>query len=78
MSNSVSYQTIYSNQIYLNSNLADIKLNGTYKSNVAFFFKDVLKSGKSQMIIVSVYLNWNNRFQQQLDAFCFISSVCFC
>ena len=44
---SVSYQTIYQHQIYLNSNLADIKLNGTYKSNVAFFFKDVLKLKKN-------------------------------
>lgn len=45
----VSYQTIYSTQIYLNSRLADIYLNGTLKSNCAFFFKDVLKIQKNTL-----------------------------
>ena len=42
--NLISYQSIYSNQIYLNSGLGDIYLNGSKKSNIAFFFKDVLKN----------------------------------
>jgi hypothetical protein len=41
--NNVSYQSIYSTQIYLNSSLVDLYLNGTSKSNVTFFFKDVLR-----------------------------------
>ena len=45
----ISYQSIYSTQLYLNSGLADIYLNGTYKSNVAFFFKDVLKIKKNTL-----------------------------
>lgn len=41
--NYISYQSIYSHQLYLNSGLADIYLNGTSKSNITFFFKDALR-----------------------------------
>lgn len=45
MNNNISYQTIYSTQIYLNSANADLFLNynKTDKSNVVFFFKEALK-----------------------------------
>jgi len=49
MSNSISYQTIHSNQIYLNSSLADVQYNGASKSTVSFFFKDVLKLKKNTL-----------------------------
>jgi len=43
--NNISYQTIYSTQIYLNSANADLFLNYSKedKSNVVFFFKEALK-----------------------------------
>ena len=40
------YQSIYQQQIYLNSGLADIYLNGSKKSNVVFFFQELLKHDK--------------------------------
>jgi len=42
----VNYQTIYSQQIYLNSATASILLNGTKKSNCTFFFNDIIKINK--------------------------------
>jgi hypothetical protein len=42
-----NYQTIYSQQIYLNSANASIRLNGTKKSNCTFFFNDVIKFDKN-------------------------------
>jgi len=44
--NLINYQTIYSQQIYLNSNTASIFLNGSKKSNCTFFFQDLLKMSK--------------------------------
>jgi len=35
----ITYNTTYSNQIYLNSEFADIKMNSTMNSNVAFFLQ---------------------------------------
>lgn len=40
------YQSIYQQQIYLNSGLADIYLNGSKKSNLVFFFQELLKHDK--------------------------------
>ena len=45
--NDLTYQTTYSNQIYLNSEFADIKMNSTMNSNVAFFFTSPLKIEKT-------------------------------
>ena len=45
--NDLTYQTTYSNQIYLNSEFADIKMNSTMNSNVAFFFTSPLKIEKN-------------------------------
>ena len=45
--NNISYQTIYSTQIYLNSANCDICLNGSSKSNCSFFFKDIIKIEKN-------------------------------
>lgn len=49
MNSSISYQTIYSTQIYLSSATADLYLNSDKedKSNVVFFFKDIVKIEKS-------------------------------
>ena len=49
--NDISYQTIYSSQIYLNSANADLILNTdpTDKSNVVFFFKDALKIDRNSI-----------------------------
>lgn len=44
--NVINYQTIFSQQIYLNSNSASIFLNGSKKSNCTFFFQDILKISK--------------------------------
>ena len=43
----ISYQTIYSSQIHLNSANANVKLNQTKNSNCSFFLNDVLKTDKS-------------------------------
>jgi len=43
----ITYQTTYSNQIYLNSEFADIRMNSTMNSNVAFFFTSPLKIEKN-------------------------------
>ena len=43
----VSYQTINTIQLHLNSANADIYLNGAHKSSVVFFFEDMLKIEKS-------------------------------
>jgi hypothetical protein len=45
MNESICYQTVSSTQIYLNSQSAEIFLNGIYKSNVAFFFQDPIEIG---------------------------------
>jgi hypothetical protein len=47
MNESICYQTITSQQIYLNSALCEIYLNGIYKSNVAFFFQDPIDIGSN-------------------------------
>ena len=44
--NNISFQSIGSTQIYLNSANADIFLNQSKKSNVVFFFTNVLKIDK--------------------------------
>ena len=43
----ISYQTIYSNQIHLNSRDANVKMNGSNNSNVSFFLKDALKKNRT-------------------------------
>ena len=43
----VSYQTINTIQLHLNSANADIYLNSSHKSSVVFFFEDMLKIEKS-------------------------------
>ena len=43
----LSYQTIYSTQIHLNSANANITLNQTKNSNCSFFLKNILKLDKS-------------------------------
>ena len=45
--NLISYQTIYSNQIYLNSLQATTFLNGSKKSNLKFELKDVVTLDKN-------------------------------
>ena len=55
---------------------SDFLTSNVIKPTITFahlfpFFKDVPKSGKSQIIIVSVYLNWKNRLEQHLDWFLF-------
>lgn len=74
MKNNIQFQTMNSYQIYLNSANADIYLNQTLKSNVAFFFQDSLKVEKNAIetrlsvvdaqIPYSWYLinNHNNKF----------------
>lgn len=47
--NNINYQTIYSTQLYLSSNDANIYLNGSKKSSVTFFFEDLLKLDKSSI-----------------------------
>ena len=47
--NSINYQTIYSTQLYLSSNDADIYLNGSKKSSLTFFFEDLLKLDRSSI-----------------------------
>ena len=42
-----NYQSIYSQQIYLNSASASIQLNGSKKSNCTFFFSDLIKFDKN-------------------------------
>ena len=44
--NIITYNTKTSTQIYLNSQTADIYINGTMKSNVVFFFEDPLQINK--------------------------------
>jgi len=39
-SNIISYQTISSSQIYLNSNCADVLKNGSLKSNIEYYIND--------------------------------------
>lgn len=72
--NQINYQTIYSQQIYLNSASAAILLNGSQKSNCTFFFQDIIKITKDAIemrlelvnaqLPVSWYLinNTNNQF----------------
>ena len=47
--NLISYQTIYSNQIYLNSSQATTFLNGSKKSNLKFDLKDVVTLDKNSI-----------------------------
>ena len=47
--NNISFQSIGSTQIYLNSANADIFLNQSKKSNVVFFFTNVLKIDKKSV-----------------------------
>ena len=46
----LSYQTIYSTQIHLNSANANITLNQTKNSNCSFFLKNILKLDKSTFL----------------------------
>ena len=39
----ISYQTVYSTQLYLNSSYAQSTLNGSMKSDIVFYFQDVIK-----------------------------------
>jgi hypothetical protein len=43
----ISYQTIYTSQIHLNSGNANVKFNQTKNSNCSFYLNDVLKLTKS-------------------------------
>lgn len=43
----ITYQSVTSTQVYLNSEDADIYLNGTMKSNVTFFIKDFINVGEN-------------------------------
>ena len=45
----MTYQTILQHQVYLHSALADIYINGSQKSNVVFFFKELFKLDKHCM-----------------------------
>ena len=47
--NNISFQSTGSTQIYLNSANADIFLNQSKKSNVVFFFTNVLKIDKKSV-----------------------------
>ena len=70
----ISYQSIYSQQIYLNSANAQIQLNGTKKSNVTFFFNDVITISKDaiemrmELVNAQIPVSWylinssNNQF----------------
>ena len=72
--NQVNYQTIYSQQIYLNSASAAIFLNGSQKSNCTFFFQDIIKISKDaiemrlELVNAQIPVSWylinstNNRF----------------
>lgn len=44
--NTFNFQTVDSNQIYINSSNADLYLNGSMKSNITFFFNDVISTNK--------------------------------
>jgi len=70
----ISYQSTYSQQIYLNSANAQIQLNGTKKSNVTFFFNDVITISKDaiemrmELVNAQIPVSWylinssNNQF----------------
>ncbi len=45
----MTYQTVLQHQVYLHSGLADIYINGSQKSNVVFFFKELFKLDKHCM-----------------------------
>ena len=88
--NNISFQSTGSTQIYLNSENADIFLNQSKKSNVVFFFTNVLKIDKKSVemklsivnaqIPVSWYLinDTNNRiyFSNNYSIFLFLLSIC--
>ena len=52
--NTINYQSINSSQLYLNSNTADIYLNGTKKSSVAFFFPEFVNNINSIETRISI------------------------
>ena len=72
--NIINYQTIYSQQIHLDSVNASIQLNGSKKSNCTFFFNDVIKFDKNniemrlELVNAQVPISWylinstNNQF----------------
>jgi len=72
--NIINYQSIYSQQIYLDSANAQIQLNGSKKSNCTFFFSDILKFDKNniemrlELVNAQVPISWylinstNNQF----------------
>ena len=53
--NVISYQTIYSTQIYLNSS-SSMLMNGTAKSNVHFYIQNAINSNKKNTIEMRVSL----------------------
>ena len=53
--NIISYQTIYSTQIYLNS-ASSMLMNGTAKSNVHFYIQNAINSNKKNTIEMRVSL----------------------
>jgi hypothetical protein len=79
-SNFINYQTIFSKQLYLNSKDADIFMNKTMKSQVVFFFTDILKRQRNTIetrvsivnaqIPVSWYLinSTNNTFKVTVNS----------
>ena len=62
--NTINYQTTYSRQLFLNSRNADIVMNGSNKSSVVFFFKDILKIDKTtieqrlDLVNIQVPVSW--------------------
>lgn len=80
MKNNIQYQTVNSYQIYLNSANADILLNQSLKSNVAFFFQNALKIDKNaietklSVVDAQIPYSWylinsnNNKFYLTLNA----------
>jgi len=44
--NTFNFQTMDSHQIYVNSSNADLYINGSMKSNITFFFSDVIQTNK--------------------------------
>ena len=64
--NNISYQTVSSTPIHLNSKDADIKNNDTMNSNVRFFFQDTLKINpkttietKLSVVNAQIPISWN-------------------
>jgi hypothetical protein len=76
---SISYQTLSSNQIHLNSSQAIAYNNGTYKSDVNFYLKDSVKIDKNtiemKLSVVNAQIpysfyqinNTNNVFQVKVN-----------